>query len=64
VPFTFAYGPDSAARHAREAARRSLTVRILRDAALAFDVDTAADLDALDALRPTPAPTPTPTPTK
>jgi 2-phospho-L-lactate guanylyltransferase len=61
VPFTFAYGPDSAARHAGEAARRSLTVRILRDAALAFDVDTAADLDALDALRPTPAPTPTPT---
>ena len=61
VPFTFAYGPDSAARHADEARRRSLSVRILRDPALAFDVDIAADLEALDALRRTPAPTPTPT---
>jgi 2-phospho-L-lactate guanylyltransferase len=51
VPFTFSYGPDSAARHAEEARRRSLTVRILRDAELAFDVDIAADLEALDAYR-------------
>ena len=55
VPFTFAYGPDSAARHADEARRRSLTVRILRDAELAFDVDVAADLEALDRLRRTSA---------
>jgi 2-phospho-L-lactate guanylyltransferase len=55
VPFTFAYGPDSAARHADEARRRSLTVRLLRDAELAFDVDVAADLEALDTLRRTSA---------
>jgi 2-phospho-L-lactate guanylyltransferase (CobY/MobA/RfbA family) len=55
VPFTFAYGPDSAERHADEARRRSLTVRILRDAELAFDVDIAADLEALDTLRRTSA---------
>lgn len=51
VPFTFAYGPDSAARHIAEAERHSLTVRIVRDPALAFDVDLADDLAALDALR-------------
>lgn len=56
APFTFAYGPGSAARHAEEAGRRSLTVRILRDASLGFDVDTPADLDVLEALRRTPAP--------
>ena len=55
VPFTFAYGPDSAARHVAEAERRSLTVRIVRDAALGFDVDVADDLAALDALRHLPA---------
>ena len=55
VPFTFAYGPDSAARHADEARRRSLTVRILRDAELAFDVDIAADLEALETRRRTSA---------
>jgi 2-phospho-L-lactate/phosphoenolpyruvate guanylyltransferase len=55
VPFTFAYGPDSAARHADEARRRSLTVRIVRDDALGFDVDLAADLAALEARRRTPA---------
>ena len=51
VPFTFAYGPDSAARHAEEARRRALVVRIVRDAALAFDVDLAADLAELEARR-------------
>jgi 2-phospho-L-lactate guanylyltransferase len=56
VAFTFAYGPDSAARHAEEARRRSLTVRIVRDDALGFDVDVAADLTALDALRQAPTP--------
>jgi 2-phospho-L-lactate guanylyltransferase len=54
--FTFAYGPGSAARHAEEARRRSLTVRIVRDPELGFDVDLADDLAALDALRRTPAP--------
>jgi 2-phospho-L-lactate guanylyltransferase len=54
VSFTFAYGPGSAARHVEEARRRSLTVRIVRDQALGFDVDLAADLTALDALRHTP----------
>jgi len=56
TPFDFAYGPDSAARHVAEAERRGLTVRIVRDPALAFDVDLADDLAALDALRPTPTP--------
>ncbi len=51
TPFTFAYGPDSAARHSEEARRRSLTVRVVHDPALGFDVDVAADLDTLDELR-------------
>jgi 2-phospho-L-lactate guanylyltransferase len=51
APFTFAYGPDSAARHADEARRRSLTVRIVHDAELGFDVDLAADLATLERLR-------------
>jgi 2-phospho-L-lactate guanylyltransferase len=50
VPFGFSYGPGSAARHAAEAERHGLEVRIVHDDALAFDVDVAADLDALDAL--------------
>ena len=63
TPFTFSYGPGSARRHAEEARRRSLTVRIVRDAELGFDVDVAADLDTLAALAasehpPAPAPTP------
>jgi 2-phospho-L-lactate guanylyltransferase len=56
VEFTFAYGPGSAARHAEEARRRGLTVRIVSDPSLAFDVDVADDLIALDALRGTPTP--------
>jgi 2-phospho-L-lactate guanylyltransferase len=55
TPFTFAYGPGSAARHTAEAERRSLAVRIVRDSELAFDVDVADDLAVLEALRhPTP----------
>ncbi len=54
TPFTFAYGPDSAARHADEARRRGLSVRIVHDPSLAFDVDLAADLTELEALRRTP----------
>jgi 2-phospho-L-lactate guanylyltransferase len=53
--FTFAYGPQSAQRHEAEARRRSLDVRIVRDAALGFDVDLADDLVALEALRRLPA---------
>jgi len=56
VAFTFAYGPDSAARHAEEARRRALTVRIVHDPALSFDVDIAADLAQLESLRHTPTP--------
>jgi 2-phospho-L-lactate guanylyltransferase len=55
VQFTFAYGPDSAARHADEARRRALTVRIVRDPALGFDIDLAVDLAALEARRRLPA---------
>ncbi len=46
--FTFCYGPDSAARHADQARKRSLTVRIVHDAALGFDVDLATDLATLE----------------
>ncbi len=55
-PFTFAYGPASAARHAEEARRRSLTVRIVHDAELGFDVDVATDLATLDEIRVASAP--------
>jgi 2-phospho-L-lactate guanylyltransferase (CobY/MobA/RfbA family) len=55
VQFTFAYGPDSAARHADEARRRALTVRIVRDPALGFDIDLAVDLASLEARRLIPA---------
>jgi 2-phospho-L-lactate guanylyltransferase len=49
--FVFAYGPGSAARHIAEAERCGLAVRIVRDAALAFDVDTPDDLARLAAHR-------------
>ena len=42
--FTFHYGPGSLQRHIGEAARRSLTVEIVDDPALAWDVDVPADL--------------------
>ena len=45
--FSFAYGPGSCARHAAEAKRCGLEVRIVADRALGFDVDDEADLDAL-----------------
>ena len=52
--FAFAYGPGSCARHVAEAERCGLEVRIVRDRALGFDVDDAADLAALaDAHEPT-----------
>ena len=53
--FAFAYGPGSCARHVAEAERCGLRVRLVRDRALGFDVDDAADLAALaDAHEPTP----------
>jgi 2-phospho-L-lactate guanylyltransferase len=42
--FDFAYGPGSFRRHAAEAKRCGLALRVVRDPALAFDVDTADDL--------------------
>jgi 2-phospho-L-lactate guanylyltransferase len=47
TPFTFAYGPGSAARHVAEAERRGLTIRRVDDLDLAFDVDLPADLEFL-----------------
>jgi 2-phospho-L-lactate guanylyltransferase len=43
--FRFAYGPGSFARHREEAARLGLGVRVMREPALAWDVDVPADLD-------------------
>ncbi len=45
--FHFAYGPDSFRRHAAEARRLGLGLRVVRDRDLAFDVDIPADLVAL-----------------
>lgn len=42
--FTFSYGPGSSARHVAEAARLGLQVRVVREPALAHDVDLPADL--------------------
>ncbi|MDQ1479775.1 MAG: 2-phospho-L-lactate/phosphoenolpyruvate guanylyltransferase [Actinomycetota bacterium] len=47
VDFSFGYGPDSCARHAAEARRLGLEVRIVEDHALGFDVDDESDLDIL-----------------
>jgi 2-phospho-L-lactate guanylyltransferase len=49
APFRFAYGPGSFARHCAEASRVGLAVRVVRDPALAFDVDVPDDLVALEA---------------
>jgi 2-phospho-L-lactate guanylyltransferase len=51
VSFEFAYGPGSAARHEAEARRIGLTVRIVHDDDLGFDVDLADDLAALESRR-------------
>ena len=53
----FAYGPGSFRRHAAEARRLGLGLRVVRDRDLAFDVDLPDDLVELDAdLEATPAP--------
>jgi 2-phospho-L-lactate guanylyltransferase len=48
VPFRFAYGPGSFRRHAAEARRLGLGLRVVRDPDLAFDVDVSDDLAALE----------------
>jgi 2-phospho-L-lactate guanylyltransferase len=45
--FRFAYGPGSFRRHAAEARRLGLGLRVVRDPDLAFDVDVPDDLIAL-----------------
>lgn len=42
--FAFSYGPGSFARHTAEAFRRGLPLRVVREAGLAHDIDTPADL--------------------
>ncbi|MDQ4134092.1 MAG: 2-phospho-L-lactate guanylyltransferase [Actinomycetota bacterium] len=42
--FTFSYGPGSFARHAAEARRLGLPLRVVREPSLAHDVDLPADL--------------------
>jgi 2-phospho-L-lactate guanylyltransferase len=54
--FEFAYGIGSCARHIAEAERAGLAVRIVRDHTLAFDIDDATDLRALEHERETAAP--------
>jgi 2-phospho-L-lactate guanylyltransferase len=46
--FRFAYGPGSFRRHAAEARRLGLGLRVVRDPDLAFDVDIPDDLVTLD----------------
>ena len=48
--FRFAYGVGSFRRHLAEARRIGLPLRIVRDPALATDVDTPDDLATLDAM--------------
>ena len=43
--FRFNYGPWSFQRHAQEAERLDLTVKIHRDASLAWDIDLPSDLN-------------------
>ncbi|MFI5046714.1 MAG: hypothetical protein ACHQIG_06590 [Acidimicrobiia bacterium] len=50
LDFRFGYGPGSFRRHAAEARRVGVAVRVVRDPDLAFDVDLPADLRALDGL--------------
>ncbi len=57
VDFHFAYGPRSFRRHAAEARRLGLGVRVVRDRDLGFDVDVPDDLVSLAAdLQASPAP--------
>jgi 2-phospho-L-lactate guanylyltransferase len=51
APFRFAYGEGSFRRHVVAARAAGLAVRVVRDPALAFDVDTVDDLEQLTARR-------------
>jgi 2-phospho-L-lactate/phosphoenolpyruvate guanylyltransferase len=44
--FEFAYGPRSFVRHCREARERGITLRVVREPRLAWDVDVPDDLAA------------------
>jgi 2-phospho-L-lactate guanylyltransferase len=46
VAFTFSYGPGSFVRHAGEAHRLGLPLRVVRDPSLSHDVDLPSDLAA------------------
>ena len=52
-PFVFTYGPGSFRRHVAAAHRAGLAVRVVRDPALAFDVDTVDDIAVLAQRDPT-----------
>ena len=52
--FHFAYGPGSFRRHAAEARRLGLGLRVVRDRDLAFDVDVLVELAADLEATPTP----------
>lgn len=47
-PFTFHYGPGSAAAHRREAEDRGLDVRVVDDPDLGWDIDVPEDLATID----------------
>lgn len=51
--FGYAYGPGSFRRHLAAARAAGLAVRVVRVGALAFDVDTLADVDLLEQDDPT-----------
>jgi 2-phospho-L-lactate guanylyltransferase len=51
--FAFAYGPGSFRRHAAAARAAGLSVRVVRDRALGFDVDTLDDVSVLTHHDPT-----------
>ena len=51
--FAFAYGPGSFRRHVTSARAAGLSVRVVRDRALAFDVDTIDDIAVLERDDPT-----------
>lgn len=48
--FSFAYGPNSFSRHVEEANRRGLIVEVVKHPQLSIDIDSAGDLDFVDAL--------------
>lgn len=47
--FTFSYGPGSCSRHAAEASRLGLALRVVHEPTLGYDVDVPEDLTGLAA---------------